>query len=493
MAIIASTGRRLEQAIDQADSYEEWREAAQAYDAHNGLDRWKAIDQSQRYDYASIRLRLDRLRRLRKRGDNRGLLFNLNEGIHGNMGGMGRSSLYEKARFGTKQLVVDYVDEIVSSLEHLAQPEVDDISIEEKLDFFQRADHCFGRSAFMMSGSGSLLYFHLGAVRALLQQGLLPNILSGSSGGAFVGSLVSTRSDAELVDMLEPETLVAMLEDVIGYSKRSSKFRPSIMPIDDVRRIVDSMIPDLTFQDALERTGRHLNISIAATETHQNSRLLNAITSPNVLIRESVLASGAVPGVYPPVTLAARNHLGERQPYLPGSKWVDGSVSDDMPAKRLARLYGVNHYIVSQTNPHVLPFVADGKRKSDAISVWKDAGTKTARAWVNASAITMEKPLSLSPALSRMTNLALSVINQDYIGDINILPANRYFNPFRLLAFLTEQEIHDLVRSGERSTWPKIEMIRIQTRISRALDRILTDLHQDHVMHVRGAMRKRPR
>ena len=116
-------------------------------DAHNGLDRWKAIDQSQRYDYASIRLRLDRLRRLRKRGDNRGLLFNLNEGIHGNMGGMGRSSLYEKARFGTKQLVVDYVDEIVSSLEHLAQPEVDDISIEEKLDFFQRADHCFGRSA----------------------------------------------------------------------------------------------------------------------------------------------------------------------------------------------------------------------------------------------------------------------------------------------------------------------------------------------------------
>jgi len=265
------------------------------------------------------------------------------------------------------------------------------------------------------------------------------------------------------------------------------------MPIDGIRKIVERMIPDLTFQEALERTGRHLNISIAAVETHQKSRLLNAIASPNVFIREAVLASAAVPGVYPPVTLAARNHLGERQAYLPSRKWVDGSVSDDLPAKRLARLYGVNHYIVSQTNPHVIPFVADGKRRQDPISVWKEAGTKTARAWVNASATTLEKPLSISPSLSRVTNLWLSVINQDYIGDINILPSSRYFNPFRLLAFLTESEIRELITAGERATWPKIEMIRTQTKISRTLDRILSDFQRDHVMHVRGALRKRPR
>jgi hypothetical protein len=65
------------------------------------------LDQSRRYDYVAIRVRLDRLRALRARQDHRGLLFNLNEGIHGNIGGMGRASLYEKAKFGTKQLVVD--------------------------------------------------------------------------------------------------------------------------------------------------------------------------------------------------------------------------------------------------------------------------------------------------------------------------------------------------------------------------------------------------
>jgi NTE family protein len=491
--VISSATKKLEQALENASSYEEWKAAAQACDASAGLDRWKLMDQSRRYDYVAIRVRLDRLRALRARQDHRGLLFNLNEGIHGNIGGMGRSSLYEKAKFGTKQLVVDYVDEIVSALEHLADPRVTDISLEEKLDFFHRADHCFGRTAFMMSGSGSLLYFHVGVVKALLEQRLLPNVLSGSSGGAFVGSLVSTRGEAELLEKMQPANLVAELEEAIGYSKRSSRYKPSVMPIDEIHRIVQRMIPDLTFQEALERTGRHLNISIAPAETHQRSRLLNAITSPNVYIREAVLASGAVPGVYPPVTLAAKDHLGEKQAYLPSEKWVDGSVSDDMPAKRLARLYGVNHYVVSQTNPHVIPFVTDSKRRQDAIGVWKDAGTKTARALVNASATTLKRPLSLSPALARATNLWLSVINQDYVGDINILPASRYFNPFRVLAFLTEQEIRNLVQAGERATWPKVEMIRIQTRISRTLDRILADLQRDHVLHVKGASRRRPR
>ena len=80
---------------------------------------------------------------------------------------------------------------------------VDDIDFAEKLDFFRRADHCFGHSAFMMSGSGSLFYFHIGVVRALLDQGLLPNVLSGSSGGAFVGALLSTHSTTELAELLE--------------------------------------------------------------------------------------------------------------------------------------------------------------------------------------------------------------------------------------------------------------------------------------------------
>ena len=144
--------RKLEQAMDRAENYDEWKEAAQAFDTAKGFDRWRSKDTSTQYDNVSIRIRLDRLRALRARHDNRGLLFTLNEGIHGNMGGMGKSGLYDRAMFGTKQLIVDYVDEIVDALELLASPAVDDISFEEKLEFFRRAHHCFGRSALMMSG-----------------------------------------------------------------------------------------------------------------------------------------------------------------------------------------------------------------------------------------------------------------------------------------------------------------------------------------------------
>jgi TAG lipase/steryl ester hydrolase/phospholipase A2/LPA acyltransferase len=162
-----------------------------------------------------------------------------------------------------------------------------------------------------------------------------------------------------------------------------------------------------------------------------------------------------------------------------------------MPAKRLARLYGVNHYIVSQTNPHVIPFVADGKKRQDALSMIKDASIKTARAWYNVGATTLEKPLSLSPSLARYSSIAQSIINQDYIGDINILPPTRFFNPFRLLDYRSVTEIMELIATGERATWPKIEMIRIQTRISRTLEHILSRFEDRQVGYAMAALRKK--
>jgi TAG lipase / steryl ester hydrolase / phospholipase A2 / LPA acyltransferase len=46
-------------------------------------------------------------------------------------------------------------------------------------------------------------------------------------------------------------------------------------------------------------------------------------------------------------------------------------------------------------------------------------------------------------------------------------------NPKNLLGFPGEKQVKKLIVSGERCTWPKIEMIRQQTRISRTLRNIL--------------------
>ena len=113
--------------------------------------------------------------------------------------------------------------------------------------------------------------------------------------------------------------------------------------------------------------------------------LLNAITSPNVYIRKAVMASCAVPGIYPPVILEAKNKNGRRQPYLPQRRWVDGSVSEDLPAKRLARLYGVNHYVASQTNPVVLWFIQDPKEEPTLLSTGLHLGFRTYQEWLRST------------------------------------------------------------------------------------------------------------
>ena len=58
--------------------------------------------------------------------------------------------------------------------------------------------HAFGRTALVLSGGGALGAFHLGMVRTLLMDGLLPRVLAGSSVGSIICSLVATRTDADL-------------------------------------------------------------------------------------------------------------------------------------------------------------------------------------------------------------------------------------------------------------------------------------------------------
>jgi predicted acylesterase/phospholipase RssA len=44
--------------------------------------------------------------------------------------------------------------------------------------------------------------YHLGVVKALFQAGLLPRVISGSSGGSLVAAWICTAKDSELIDRL---------------------------------------------------------------------------------------------------------------------------------------------------------------------------------------------------------------------------------------------------------------------------------------------------
>ncbi len=456
-----------------ARTYEEWKAAALAHDETSGGARWRRVDESRRYDYKVIRRRLNELRAVKASGDPHQVLFYLNEGIHGNMGNIGSSSLYRKVKFGTKDLVTSYINELAGALDQVAAVDDSVISRLEKLEFFRRASHCFGRSALMLSGGGALGPFHLGVIKALLEQGLLPNVISGASAGSLMAAIIGTRTNADLRDTFEARTLARTFEDVAEGSIELLKGNRRL-GIAEVRGFVEHEIPDLTFQEAFELTGRRINISVSPRELHQHSRLLNAVTSPNVYIREAVLASCAIPGIFPAVTLAAKNAQGQRQPYVPSRQWVDGSVTDDLPIRRLTRLYGVNHFITSQTNPVIIWAMRDTQAQDNLFAKFWEINQNATREWLRATfPLAMQLTQNLYP-LNMVTRMAYSVATQDYTADINILPRRRFWDPRKLLSILSEEEIRYLISEGEAATWPKIEMIRNCTMISRTLDAILT-------------------
>jgi TAG lipase/steryl ester hydrolase/phospholipase A2/LPA acyltransferase len=125
---------------------------------------------------------------------------------------------------------------------------------------------------------------------------------------------------------------------------------------------------DITFEEAFQKTGRILNIPVASVHSKEIPKLLNYVTAPNVvslhfptyseLIWSAVTASCALPAVFKSVYLMAKDKQGHIINWSKTSqKFRDGSIGADVPMKRLSELFNVNHFIVSQVNPHVAPFL----------------------------------------------------------------------------------------------------------------------------------------
>jgi TAG lipase / steryl ester hydrolase / phospholipase A2 / LPA acyltransferase len=252
--------QQLENRMREAKTYPAWTKAARAYDRLTGMAEWREIDKTRLYDHVSIRQRLERLRDLRKRGDHTGLLFTLNEGIHGNMGGMGKAELHERARFGTKRLVEEYVAEIATALKLIAGLDEQKVSFEQKLDFFNRASHCYGRSALMLSGGGALGFYHVGVVKALVEQHLLPSVISGASAGSLVAAILGTHTDAELDRFFDAQHIRFEAEQEASWFNRMFWSNNARIDVHDLEEVVSRLVPDLTFEEAFRKTGRHISI-----------------------------------------------------------------------------------------------------------------------------------------------------------------------------------------------------------------------------------------
>ena len=460
----------LENVMKTAECYAEYKEAAEAHDEFSGVPEWKAKDVCKDYDFRAIRQRVQRMKQAKLNNDAAGLMYILHEGLHGNLGNIAASSLNRHAKIGTKHLIEEFIKEVCEALDFIYQANENEIDFYEKLSFFDETAHAFGRSCLMLSGGAGLGFFHGGVVKSLVEHDLLPDVISGASAGSIIAALVGTRTNEELKDILTPEVIYTKFSEWRlwkGFSK------DSLLDSTNLENALIELFDLTTFEEAYKKTGKHMTITVSPADLYQLSRLLNAKTSPNALIAQAVRASCAIPIVFSAVQLKAKNQAGDIVPYIPTRRFADGSIMADLPFQRLARLYGVNHSIVSQTNPISTLFRARDKRDTTGLlGLTLRHAAKIAKINSIYAFDVLEGFIS-----HRSTKLGIhkvrSIIDQQYMGDINILPDPTLTNFMQIVSNPSKESLAELFKHGERATWPQLDLIKRNTIISKTLRKYL--------------------
>ena len=215
--------------------------------------------------------------------------------------------------------------------------------------------------------------------------------------------------------------------------------------------------------------------------------ILDPFASPRAITDVSRAVSCSVPFVFAPYTLMTKDHLtGEPVPWTDyDGQYIDGSVDGDLPMNRLSEMFNVNHFIVSQVNPHVVPFLPkdDGPDQSVQASFtaprWLLAMTHLAKDEI-LHRMTVMSELGIFPTQFTKT---VSIVNQKYSGDITIYPEIQLSQVPVMLKNPTTEFMLKACLSGERATWPKLGRIRNHCAIELALDSAIQKMRARVAFH----------
>ncbi len=194
--------------------------------------------------------------------------------------------------------------------------------------------------AFALSGGGSYGASQVGMVQALLEHGIVPDLVVGVSVGALNGALLAAR----------PESAVTELLDLWSRMDRRTIFGGS--PFGLVRNLVrDGALCRPTLLGALiddhldAQTFDDLRIPFAAVVTAASTGEPELLTTGH--LRTALLASVAIPGVFPRVV------VGDRE-------FMDGGVSANVPIRQ-AIAFGGRSIISLDASPTTPPSAFPGR------------------------------------------------------------------------------------------------------------------------------------
>ncbi|KAF8913930.1 acyl transferase/acyl hydrolase/lysophospholipase [Gymnopilus junonius] len=478
--ISAWRGRKglLRKKMRSARTYDEWKEAAIVLDKYLGFQEWKSVDEDPFYDWMLVRKVKRSLQKAREKNDVRGCLGVLETCVRANFAAVESPRLYSETFLGTKDLIESYFDELEASLKFIR--ESPELSIDEKKRFFKSANTNLGISALCLSGGASFGYYHCGVVKAFLDAGLLPRVITGTSAGGLIAALTCTRTDEELKVLLVPELanrLTACEEPFSVWFKRFWQTGARFDSVTWARKCTFFTRGSMTFKEAYMRTGRILNISVIPADRHSPTKLLNYMTAPDTVIWSALLASAAVPGILNAVVLMQKLKDGRIVPWSWGSRFKDGSLRVDIPIQALNQYFNVTLPVVSQVNPHVhLFFFAPRGSAGKPVAHRKGKGWRgnfilsAAEHWLK---LELTKNFKVIRDLELLPQLLgqdwSSIFLQRFEGAVTIWPKTRIWDWFRILTDPDPKELERMIHVGEGVTWPKLHMIANRSRIEKQI------------------------
>ena len=166
-----------------------------------------------------------------------------------------------------------------------------------------------------LSGGGARGIAHLGVLKALAEEGIKPDIISGTSAGAIVGAFVAAGISHD--DALE----IIIKTKILAIFKPAFSWR-GLLSVDKLGKLLDKHLP-VNFSQ--------LQIPLLVAATNINAGETHYFESGN--LSEAIMASSCIPVVFSPVEIE-------------GKLFVDGGILNNLPAEpirgRVKKLIGVS-------------------------------------------------------------------------------------------------------------------------------------------------------
>lgn len=430
----------------------------------------------------------------------------LRTGLLRNLFGITKVSLYNKTYITTKESIRSYVEETIAAIKFVADASpamtsrAGRMTAQDKLELFENGQRMYGSTALVMEGGSVFGFCHIGVVKALFENDILPRVIVGTATGALMAALVGIHTREELPGFLDGDGI-----DLSAFTASRSRSREKrlaahqstlwswlttlhrragrlftqgfVLDPGVLAECVEANVGDMTFQEAYDRTGRVLNI-IVASPNDDVPNLLNYLTASNWLIRSAAMASHLTTlARHNEIQLLKKNAQGDivavpvRWPRSSGrNAGLPHSTGEDKtPLSRVRQQFNIDHFVVSQARPYVAPFIIP----SLPYIRGRDMGF-----WGS-----FQLPFFLVPWTARCVAACLSTFgmlpafvrrirsDQTFEADsLTLVPNISVSELGWLLKNPTEQEVKFWISRGERSVWPALCCLKVRCCVEVALE-----------------------